>query len=453
MPLYTIKSKQIDGRQRAVSEMHFHPGQLKAWYSDKRIVAIIAGARSGKTSFIPWWLSREIRRMGPGDYLIAAPSLQIIDKAAGPEVDEVLGRIMGLGATRTGPRQFILNAKAKEAIWRNTPFAGQASKVTRILYGHADDPESLESMTIKAACLDEPGQKKFKRDSWEAVVRRVSTDQGRILITTTPYFTGGWLEQLIFNPWRKAKGAHPDIDVFQFASNMNPAYPAEEWAKAKRDLPAWKFAMFHLGQFERPAGLIYHNFDPDLHVVPRFTVPEHWPRVLGMDFGGINTAGIFLARELKPFEGPVKGHCGEEQETGRVIAYREYLEGNRTAKEHAEHLLRGEPRIPTACGGSKSEQQWRDEFRRAGLPIKPPPISEVEVGIDRVFGMIANGQLIVMDHLEGLLGQLGTYSREVDDAGEPTEKIADKSSAHWCDSLRYIAAYLKHPKKRLEVWL
>jgi hypothetical protein len=32
---------------------NFHPGQERAWDAEKRIVAIIAGTRSGKTSFGP----------------------------------------------------------------------------------------------------------------------------------------------------------------------------------------------------------------------------------------------------------------------------------------------------------------------------------------------------------------------------------------------------------------
>ena len=41
---------------------------------------------------------------------------------------------------------------------------------TNVYFGHAQDPDSLESATAKAAWLDEAGQGKFKLDSWRAVL-------------------------------------------------------------------------------------------------------------------------------------------------------------------------------------------------------------------------------------------------------------------------------------------
>jgi hypothetical protein len=56
--------------------------------------------------------------------------------------------------------------------------------------------------------------------------------------------------------------------------------------------------MFYRAMFSRPAGLIYDCLDPKRHKVPRFTIPPTWHRMLGIDFGGINTSGIFLAVRL-----------------------------------------------------------------------------------------------------------------------------------------------------------
>ncbi len=52
---------------------------------------------------------------------------------------------------------------------------------SRILFGYATDPESLESATAKAAVLDEAGQKKFKVGAWQAILRRLALHQGRAL--------------------------------------------------------------------------------------------------------------------------------------------------------------------------------------------------------------------------------------------------------------------------------
>ena len=47
------------GEPGAIS-VPFHAGQLAAWESERRWVAIVAGTKGGKTSFDPWWLWREI---------------------------------------------------------------------------------------------------------------------------------------------------------------------------------------------------------------------------------------------------------------------------------------------------------------------------------------------------------------------------------------------------------
>ena len=208
---------------------NFHRGQSRAWRSERRVVAVIAGGRSGKTSFAPLWLHREMRRQGPGDYLVAAPSFPLIDKAAGPEVEHLFGRLLRMGEMKRSPTmQFVISPSGAASLWGKAP-----DRPARILFGHADEPESLEAMSAKAAWLDEAGQGKFKLGSYEAVQQRVSIDRGRILITSKPYNLG-WMKQKIYDPWKAANGNHPDVEVINFASTENPCFPAAEFERRGR---------------------------------------------------------------------------------------------------------------------------------------------------------------------------------------------------------------------------
>jgi hypothetical protein len=104
----------------------------------------------------------------------------------------------------------------------------------------------------------------------------------------------------------------------------------------------------------------------------------------------------------------------EDPATNKLYAYREYKAGGRTAAEHAAHIKQGEPPFATVVGGSKSEGQWRQEFTAGGLAVREPDQPEVEVGIDRVYGAIKSGKLFVFNtQMDGLLEELGTYSRKV----------------------------------------
>jgi hypothetical protein len=369
-----------------------------------------------------------MERMGPGDYLVAAPNYPLIDKAAGPEIDSFFGKFLHYGEMkRSRPPEFVFSAAGAMRLWKRKP-----DRQPRILFGHADEPESLEAMSAKAAWLDEAGQNKFKLASYEAVQQRVAIDQGRILITSKPYNLG-WMKQKVYDPWVAYQRDHPEIDVIQFYSTENPAFPPEEFEKARRNLPRWKFDMQYRGLFTRPAGLIYESFDTAKHVVKRFPIPPEWPRCIGLDFGPANTAAVFFARELSD----------RGERTGRLILYRTYHPGKRTPQEHVRAIREGEPPNLTAVGGSASEDEWRDQFASAGLDVRQPPIRDVEVGVDRVFSAHLRNEIIVFDDLEHYLDEKLTYSRELNDAGETTERIADKNAYHLLDAERYVIAWVK----------
>lgn len=403
--------------------LNFHAGQAQAWESLRRFVCVLAGTQGGKTEFGPHWLLREIRLRGPGDYLVATPTFPLLSLKALPAFLKLFQTTLRLGDYSGSPiKRFTFSRAGRKRL-----FGVGAHEATHVYFGHAQDPDSLESATAKAAWLDEAGQKKFRLESWEALQRRLSIHEGRALITTTPYNLG-WLKQKVWDRW---KAGDPNYDVIRFESIANPAFPVREYERAKATLPRWKFDLFYRAIFARPAGLIFDCFDETRHLVPRFKLPNDWQRYLGIDFGGVNTAAVFYA---------------EEPKTGRLYLYREYKAGSRTAAEHARALLAGEPMVPICVGGSKSEGQWRAEFQAAGLPVQEPALSgpdSVEVGIDRVYGAHQRNEIVVFSDLSGYLEEKQTYSRELDAAGEPTEEIDDKSSFHFLDAERYIIGWLK----------
>lgn len=387
-----------------------HPGQRRAWDSLRRIVAVLAGFQSGKSVFGPPWLWREIQRCGDGDYIAATATYDLFKLKMLPALLDLFVHKLGIGTYRPSDRIIELsNPKA------------------RIILRSAESGGGLESATGKAAWLDEAGQDSFTIDSFEAVMRRLAIHQGRVLMTTTLY-NMGWLKQRIHDKWL---AGDEEIDVIQFDSIENPAFPVEEYERLRETLPAWKFQMFVRGRYERPAGLIYDCFDTNEHVVPWFAIPADWKRHGGLDFGGVNTAALFIAEEP-----------GHEKGKEQYYVYREYHAGNRTASQHTEALKAGEPTIPSFVGGSKSEGQWRREFAVAGLPIHEPRISEVEVGIGRGYSLFAGKRIKVLDTCIGFINDLQTYSRKLDAMGEPTEDIENKASWHRMDAYRYIATRL-----------
>lgn len=408
----------------------YHEGQRKVMASQARYILVLAGLQSGKTIIGPWWMLREMTRRGPGDYLVAAPTFRLLDMKCLPEYKRLFVERLQLGTLRENPVPLLtLSARGEEIL-----FGSAQTQPTRIIFGHAQDADSLESATVKAAHCDEAGQKKFKRSSNEAIMGRLSIHRGRALYTTTPY-TLGWLKSEIHDralEQRKLPPEQREYELVQFESTMNPAFSEEEFEEMRAKLPGWKFRMRYKGQFDRPAGMIYDCFDRDIHLVDPFEIDRKWTRYLGMDFGGVNTAGVWIA---------------EEPKTDKFYLYHTYKAGSRTASEHKEAMLSKERGLPEkAVGGSWSEDQWRSEFAAAGLPISKPPISDVEVGIERVYALLKTNRLFIFSDQRELIDEIESYSRILDDNDEPTEKIEDKETYHRLDALRYIAAYLNQDR-------
>lgn len=411
----TLKTMTTAAPFREITEdgtlrLNFHHGQTQAWECEKKWIFLVSGTQGGKTSWAPHWLEREIRDKGPGDYLAITATFPLLRLKMKPEFLYVFDTLHKLGVWHEADKIFTSHERYHGA------------EAWRVVFGSATNPESIESATAKAAWLDELGQEQFRRASWDAILRRLSLSEGRILGTTTPY-GWGWFKSEVYDPWRA--GRSPDVEIIQVDSIANPAFPIGEWNRAKRTLPNWKFNLFYRGLFDRPAGQIYDAFDEDVCKIPRFDLPKAWPRYVGHDFGPNNTAAVWYA---------------QDPTTGWLYMYRSYKEGGLSAFDHAKkfkELSEGE-NVIRRVGGANHEQGWRESFLAAGWPILNPREHEVEVGINRVYAWHKSNRLYVFEDQYEYIDEKQSYSRQLDDQYQPTDKIQNKSSFHLMDAERYV---------------
>ena len=410
--------------------LNFHPGQVKAWQSKKRFVFVLAGTQSGKTTFGPWWLWREIKECGSGDYLAVSPTYDLFKLKLLPEMLGVFVNTLHIG--KYYPSERILEISDP----KTGKFSAKLSSdkmYARVILRSAEAGSKhggagvggLESASAKAAWLDECGMDTFSLEAWEAVLRRLSLSEGRVLGTTTIYNLG-WMKSEIYDRWRNQDS---NIDLVSFESIMNPAFPRSEYNRAYETLPSWKFDMLYRGLFSKPAGMVYHDFDTAVHVVAPFDMPSNWARYVGIDPGAINSALIWLA---------------EDKEHDRYFIYRESLEGNMTTQEHTQKAL-SQPdakQVVKWVGGSKSEKQFRLDWEAEGIKVEEPSISDVEAGLDRVTFLLKQKKLYVLSTCRGIIDEFGRYSRKLDAQGKVTEEIENKSEFHRLDAARYIISNL-----------
>jgi len=389
-------------------QIRLHPGQTKAWKSKARFVAMIAGTGGGKSWFGPIWLYREIQKYPKDGFLVVSPTYPMFQRIVLPRTKEFLDAVTG-GEYRAGERIYYL------------PTGG------KVFFGSADNPFSLEGVHVRAVWMDEAGQ--MKREAWDVALRRVGFYKGRVLITTTPYNLG-WLKTEVFDRWKAGDG---DYEVVQFPSIVNPAYPKEEFERAKATMPDWKFKMFYQGQFARPTGLIYQDFDPAKHVVEPFEIPANWRRIIGVDFGYNNpTAAVWLAGNPD----------------GVVYAYREYYQREKLPEESGREIkqLSGDDRIElVAC--DPSEPAAIELYRRLGLPARAG-YNAVKEGIEAVIALMKSNRFFVFRGLVNLLDEIENYRW-----AEKQEQLKDepvKEYDHAVDALRYAIMAIR-PRVRKPV--
>ncbi len=406
--------------------VNLHKGQTEAWDATERYPVVSAGTQSGKTSFGPHWLEREISRWTErglnesGDFMAVSATYPLMNLKMLPEFLQVFKVLLNLGTYKASDRVFESSEKLRGGpLWK-------------VFLGSAENPDSLESATAWAAWLDEPGQKRFRRESMEAIDRRVSLHRGRILFTTTPYVFG-WFKREVYD---RALRCEPDYKMINFKSIMNPAFSVEEYNDRKSKLPRWKFRMFYDGIFERPAGQIYDSFNTETQIKPRKDIPLSWNRYCGVDFGPVHTAILFYAVE------PVTGNIwlyrailsdSKKSTHENVVEWRKQM--HRDPKGNIDEL------IVKTVGGAHGESGWRDAYSAEGWPIVESKITgpgSVELQIDRVYALNKLNKVYVFHDLKEYLDEKESFSRELDDNYEPTEKIEDEADYHYMSAERYI---------------
>lgn len=206
-----------------------------------------------------------------------------------------------------------------------------------------------------------------------------------------------------------------------------------------KNLSGSRLMRLYHGLWAAPEGAIYDVFDEEKHVVASFDPPLTWPRIVGIDPFGAHVAAVWLAFD---------------SQNGILNLYREYMEPfGQTTAGHAGNvkLMTGRESVFAWVCGAPSERAWRLEWEAAGIPVVEPPVADVWVGIDRIYQLLKDFQLVVHDNCVGFLSEVGDYRRKLDKKGQATETIEGKASYHLLDATRYAIVYLTNPRETAEV--
>lgn len=109
-------------------------------------------------------------------------------------------------------------------------------------------------------------------------------------------------------------------------------HDGEDWTDYGRDylttldsLKGARYQRMRWGKWVAAEGQIYEDWDPAVHVIDPFPIPDSWPRWWAVDFGYTN---------------PFVLQCWTEDPDGRLYLYRELYRTKRTVDEHGLDILR-----------------------------------------------------------------------------------------------------------------
>jgi len=391
---------RIEGSKLIVN---LHPGQSEAWEAVARFILLLAGTGGGKTAFGPIWLYREVQKYPEDEFLVIAPTYKMLQRAILPKFMEFFDEALRLGEYKKADALYQLKTGGV------------------VYFGSADKWENLEGPHVRGCWLDEPGRVKF--EVWQVAQRRTGIYQAPILLSTTPYNLG-WLKTEFYDRW---KAGDADYFVSQFPSILNPSYPKEEFERARRTMPPWRFKMFYEGRFERPAGLIH----PQYEIVEPFPIPKEWGRYVGLDWGFNNpTAAVWLAQEPG----------------GGLYVYREYYQRGQTFDQIARglHGLTRDEDILLWIG-DPSGAQYIAELKRLMIPVRPAEKDGqekewVKAGIVKVDEMFRSGRLKIFSSCKHLLDEAAGWQWVMVE-NMATDKPGDEPH-HLLDALRYVVTTL-----------
>lgn len=160
----------------------------------------------------------------------------------------------------------------------------------------------LQGASVDLVVMDEAQ----KKEVFEELLARVFDRQGRILMVLTPVDEVAtnwlWIRDDLYIPWETGTRTNIDVIFMPIADSdgnpLVPQYTREDIKKMEAMYPDPLVRAARLyGQFVTRSGLVFQSYDPDVHHVPAFEVPENFHRWVIVDPQYHRFAALFFCAD------------------------------------------------------------------------------------------------------------------------------------------------------------
>jgi len=273
--------------------------------------------------------------------------------------------------------------------------------------------ETLRGQKFDFIVIDEVASMRNWYTNWQEVIRPTLTDtKGDALFISTPK---GFNH---FYDLSRLEATDTDYKSFHFTSFDNPILDPLELEKARMELTEDRFAQEYMADFRKTEGLVYKEFNRDIHLFDDSLVFRSQNRIVGLDWGYTNPAAMTII---------------ERDYDNTYYVTGEYYQRGKTREEIVEYArsLKGNAYYPDT-----EDPAGIELMRRMGLPVHDVN-KDIEAGIDAVRKLFKAGKLRIHKSCINLIQELETYSYPEKKPMHNEPEVPIKENDHLLDSLRY----------------
>lgn len=279
----------------------------------------------------------------------------------------------------------------------------------------------------------------FTRQDFEEVIGRVrhtAANWQQIILSTNPDSPTHW----IYKDLIQGGGASVYYSGAKDNSNNSPAYITnlEKLTGVMRD-------RLVLGKWVQAEGAIYDEYNPAVHVIDKFEIPQEWPRYRSIDFG---------------YSNPFVCAWYAMDDDGRLYRYREIYKTRQLVEDMTPKLIALSEGESIDFTVSDHDAEDRATMERHGI-MTTTAKKDVSPGIQAVKARLkvqpdgrprlyfVRQALVEVDQLleslkkpTCLLDEIPGYAWKKYDDGKPNKEEPVKINDHACDELRYMVMAL-----------
>jgi phage terminase large subunit len=196
---------------------------------------------------------------------------------------------------------------------------------SRVMVGGMDRATKIMSSEYDVVFVQEAIE--LSEDDWEALSTRLrhgAISFQQLMADTNPDTDIHWLNQRCNSgATTRLESRHTDNPIL-YAAGGQPTERGAVYMARLDSLTGVRRLRLRDGLWVAAEGIIYEDWNPALHLIDRFPIPQEWPRWWAVDFGYTN---------------PFVLQWWAEDPDGRLILYRELYRTKRLVEDHAADAL------------------------------------------------------------------------------------------------------------------